>query len=356
MTPDRSDPAAPGQAVERPRRTALLRIGLASAASVVLVVVALPKVAGAPWADIRTALQVPTPTQLALLAVLWALGLVVHSRVLTAALPGLTVRRALTLNLTGSALANVLPLGGGLGIGLNYFMVRRWGFTSRQFSLYTGAVNAWHVGIKALLPAAALVLLAANDVVLRQSLLLAAGAGSGVLLVTVAVAAVAVLTRRGGRVIGVVLDRLLLLCHRSVTPPVVDRLEAVRIGATGLVRSAWRPMTWGVLVYNGLQALLLWACLAAVGSPLPTALVLAVFAVERVVTALPITPGGAGVVEVAATAMIVAVGGAPAAAAAGILLYRAFVFGLEIPVGGAWLLGWWLAQRGSSTPVAPAAS
>jgi uncharacterized membrane protein YbhN (UPF0104 family) len=50
-------------------------------------------------------------------------------------------------------------------------------------------------------------------------------------------------------------------------------------------------MTWGVLVYNALQALLLWACLAAVGSPLPTALVLAVFAVERVVTALPITPG-----------------------------------------------------------------
>jgi uncharacterized membrane protein YbhN (UPF0104 family) len=149
---------------------------------------------------------------------------------------------------------------------------------------------------------------------------------------------------------------LLLLGHRTVTPTVVDRLEAVRVGAVGLVRSAWRPMTWGVVVYNALQALLLWACLAAVGSPLPTALVLAVFAVERVVTALPITPGGTGVVEVAATAMIVAVGGAPAAAAAGILLYRAFVFGLEIPVGGAWLLGWWLAQRGPTTPVAPASS
>jgi hypothetical protein len=158
----------------------VLRIGLASAASVVLVVVALPKVAGAPWADIRTALQVPTPTQLALLAV--AVGPRARGPQPGAhgSTPGLTVRRALTLNLTGSALSNVLPLGGGLGIGLNYLMVRRWGFTSRQFSLYTGAVNAWHVAIKALLPAAALVLLAANDVALRQSLLLAAGAGSGV--------------------------------------------------------------------------------------------------------------------------------------------------------------------------------
>jgi uncharacterized membrane protein YbhN (UPF0104 family) len=337
------------------RRTALLRIAIASAASVGLLVVALPKVAGAPWAAIGTALRVPTPTQVVLLAVLWAGGLVVHSRVLTAALPGLSVRRALTLNLTGSALSNVLPLGGGLGIGLNYLMVRRWGFTPRQFSLYTALVNGWHVGIKALLPAVALVLLGANDVALRRPLLLAAAAGSGVLLVTLAVAAVAVLTRRGGRVTGAALDRLLRLGHRTVTPTVVDRLEAVRVGAIGLVRSAWRPMTWGVLVYNALQALLLWACLTVVGSPLPAALVLAVFAVERVVTALPITPGGAGVVEVAATAMIVAVGGAPAAAAAGILLYRAFVFGLEIPVGGAWLLGWWLAQRGPATPVAPAA-
>ena len=322
-----------------------------------LVVVALPKVAGAPWADIRTALQVPTPTQLALLAALWAVGLVVHSRVLTAALPGLTVRRALTLNLTGSALSNVLPLGrrprdrpqlpDGAALGLHLAPVlavhRRWSTPGTSPSRRCSRPRRWCSWRPTTSPCA-------------ESLLLAAGAGSGVLLVTVAVAAVAVLTRRGGRVIGVVLDRLLLLCHRTVTPTVVDRLEAVRVGAIGLVRSAWRPMTWGVLVYNALQALLLWACLAAVGSPLPTALVLAVFAVERVVTALPITPGGAGVVEVAATAMIVAVGGAPAAAAAGILLYRAFVFGLEIPVGGAWLLGWWLAQRGSSTPVAPAAS
>ena len=110
--------------------------------------VALPKVAGAPSADIRTALQVPTPTRSRCSRRWAAAGLVVHSRVLTAALPGLTVRRALTLNLTGSALSNVLPLGGGLGIGLNYVMVRRWGFTSRQFSLYTGAVNAWHVGTR----------------------------------------------------------------------------------------------------------------------------------------------------------------------------------------------------------------
>ena len=33
--------------------------------------------------------------------------------------------------------------------------------------------------------------------------------------------------------------------------------------------------------------------------------------------------------------------------AAGILLYRAFTFGMEIPVGGLWLVGWLFVQRSS---------
>jgi uncharacterized membrane protein YbhN (UPF0104 family) len=330
------------------RARAALRTAVVSVVSIVVVVMLLPKVSGAPWHDIAAALSLPTPLQVGLLAMLWAAGIIVHCRVLTAALPGLSVRRALTLNLTGSAVANVVPLGGGLGVGMNYVMLRRWGFTPGQFSLFTAVVNVWHIAAKALLPAAAVALLVANDVSLQHGLLVAAGVASGVLIVVVAASAVSVLTRRGGRLTGRALDSLLAVVRRRPAVSMVTRLEVLRIGALGLVRSAWRPMTWGVLAYNALQALLLWACLAAVGGPLPLVLVIAVFAVERAVTALPITPGGAGVVEVAATAMLVALGGAPAAAAAGILLYRAFVFGLEIPVGGTWLLGWWITQRSNA--------
>ncbi|MEZ5191932.1 MAG: hypothetical protein R2734_05130 [Nocardioides sp.] len=45
---------------------------------------------------------------------------------LRAALPGLSMRRALTLSLTGSAVANVLPVGGAAGIVLNHRMTRSW--------------------------------------------------------------------------------------------------------------------------------------------------------------------------------------------------------------------------------------
>jgi uncharacterized membrane protein YbhN (UPF0104 family) len=323
----------------------VLRIALAAVASTAAVALLLPRVSGAPWSAIAGALQAATPGQLAALALVWAAGLLVHSRVLTAALPGLTVRRALTLNLTGSAVANVVPLGGGLGIGLNYLMVRRWGFTRSQFSLFTGLVNAWHVALKALLPAAALALLVADGVLLQRRVLAAAVVAGAVLLALLALVAAAVLAPRAGQVVGRAADRVLRLKGSARTVPMADRLATVRASCRDLLTTAWRPMTWGVLGYSALQMFLLWACLAVVGAPVPAVAVVAVFAVERAMTALPFTPGGSGVAEVAATAALVALGTAPAAAAAGVLLYRAFVFGLEIPVGGTWLVGWWLVHR-----------
>ena len=247
-------PDDPGRAVEPTalgaespsRRRLILRVVLAVAASVALLTLVLPKVVGVPWADVMSALTRPTGRQIALLTLLWAAGIGVHARVLTAALPGLTIRRALTLNLTGSAVANVMPLGGGAGIGVNYLMARRWGFSRGQFSLFTGVVNAWHLGAKGILPAAAVLLLVANDKLPGRPLLVGA-AGSGIVLAVVLLAAAAVVTHRGARIAGGAADRVLMLRRPATPPATTARLEAVRGSAIELLRSAWRPMTWGVI-------------------------------------------------------------------------------------------------------------
>ena len=81
------------------------------------------------------------------------------------------------------------------------------------------------------------------------------------------------------------------------------------------------------------------------------------------------TPGATGVVEVGMAAALGALGAEPAAAAAGVLLYRGLVVGMEVPVGGLALLGWWVGSRrgasgagartpchaGSSRPIAAVA-
>jgi uncharacterized membrane protein YbhN (UPF0104 family) len=107
-------------------------------------------------------------------------------------------------------------------------------------------------------------------------------------------------------------------------------------------------MAGGTTAYGALGAALLWACLHAVGAPVGLVPVVVLFAVERGLTAVPLTPGGAGVADVVTTALAVHLLGDPAqhqALTAGILLYRALTFGAEIPVGGVWLAAWLLLTR-----------
>jgi len=312
------------------------------------IAVVLPRITGAPWRAIIASWDALRWWQVVLLAMLWFSGLVAHSTVLMGAMPGLTRRRALTLNLTGSAVSNVLPLGGGVGIGLNYMMARKWGFSSGQFSVFTVLSNISIVLAKVALPCLAVSLLVARDVSIDQRILLGAIIGSGGLAIATVLAIAAVSSDRGARVagraacIGAALSR-----SRYDGTNAEPRLIALRRSGAVVLRASWRRMTLGMITYYALVALLLWACLHVLGSTLGAVSVLAIFAFERALTTLPITPGGAGVAEVATTALALALNGSHdrAAVAAGVLLYRAFTFGLEIPVGGAWLIAWLLVQR-----------
>jgi uncharacterized membrane protein YbhN (UPF0104 family) len=114
----------------------------------------------------------------------------------------------------------------------------------------------------------------------------------------------------------------------------------LRRESLGLLRRGWLQLSMGMITYSALQALLLWLSLHMIGSTLTVAQVLAGYAFERVLTLAAVTPGGAGLVEVGMAALLIAFGGAPVVTVAGVLIYRAFIFGLEMPVGGMVLLVW----------------
>jgi uncharacterized membrane protein YbhN (UPF0104 family) len=68
--------------------------------------------------------------------------------------------------------------------------------------------------------------------------------------------------------------------------------------------------------------------------------VLGVFAFARLVSALPITPGGAGVVELSYIGGLVVAGGDRPVVVAGVLVFRALTWGLQIPLGPVAYLVW----------------
>jgi uncharacterized protein (TIRG00374 family) len=60
---------------------------------------------------------------------------------------------------------------------------------------------------------------------------------------------------------------------------------------------------------------------------------LAAFAVVRLFTAVPITPGNLGIVEVGLTAALVVAGGEESLVVAAVLIYRALSYLLQVPLG-----------------------
>jgi uncharacterized membrane protein YbhN (UPF0104 family) len=183
-----------------------------------------------------------------------------------------------------------------------------------------------------------------------DSLLTTAAVAAGVMLAGFAAAVAAALSREGAaRALGTATDHvaasLLRLVRSSRTVDAQAAVLALRRRTIGLLRQAWARLSLGMLAYALLQAVLLWATLHMLGSTLGPSRVFAGYAVERVLSLVLVTPGGTGLAEVGTTALLIALGGSPAATAAGVLLYRGFVFLLEIPVGGAGLMVWLVHRR-----------
>lgn len=323
------------------RRRVQYLLGLVLAAA--LVALALPALSGVPLRAVEAVVGSLPARALAALVVLWIVGLLTHTLTLTAALPSLTHRRALTLSLTGSAVANVLPLGGAAGVALNYRMLRGWGFDRQQFTTYTVVTNVWDVLAKLVLALIALPLLAMTSSVVQgqwfQALVTLAVGVALVLGAAITVLASPVAASWAGGVVDALLRRL-------GRPAAVEvALTELQAGFGQVVRASWPRLSLGVGLYAASLGLLLGACLWLTGAGVSPVVVLAALAVERMLTMAGLTPGGAGIVEVGLTGVLLVLGGDPAGVVAGVLLYRAITFGLEIPVGGAGLAAWLWSRR-----------
>ncbi|MCW2622249.1 MAG: hypothetical protein JWL64_1851 [Frankiales bacterium] len=331
-----------------------LRIALSALTAGALLAFAVPHLSGAHWADTLPLIRSLTLWQVGLLLALWMLGPLAHTVVATAALPRLTCRQALVLNLSGGAIANLVPFGGALGMGLHYKMLRTWGFSRESFTSFTTVTSLCNVLTKLALPVVATGLLLAHGGLPPSGL---RSVATAVLLsgAVVFAAVVALLWHpRGLTALAVATQRLIALGLRAVR---VDRrvdLVPATVAARGdtlqLLRRHGGRMAAGMLLLGLLQAGLLWSVLACLGSSLGPVQVFAGFALGRALSLLVITPGGVGFSETGMATLLIALGGDPTVIVAGTLLFTGLIFLLEIPVGGLCGLHWWHTTR--RTPAA----
>ena len=316
---------------------------------VILLIVHAPQAAGISWSAVGSSILSVGPIWAVAMGVIWLAGLCAYATALAASLPGLTLRRALSLNLAGSAVANSVPLGGALSYALTTAMGRSWGFTPTSLTAFFAVTNVFNVLVRLLFGLTALIWF----MVFGPHL---ANGASG--LIVGAVAALAVLAAslvlgsdRLAAALGTVITRVQRRWQRLRGAPNAVRgdypnlMIAIRSQVVTLLRESWLRLVLGMGGYLLLVGVLLDFCLRSLGTPQPILVVFAVVGIERLVTAIPLTPGGAGTAELTLFACLTAAGTAPADALAAALLYRLFTFFAEIPVGAVIALSWRFGSR-----------
>ena len=286
------------------------------------------------WAELT---QLRTSFVLVIAAV-GAANLIAPAVVQRSALPGLRLNDAVTTDWVTSAITNTVPGGSALAIGMTWTMYR-------SFSLGTGAIarsivvtGVWDTFVKLGSPLLAVIWLSTERPV-GPGLIQAALVGGALFVVVIALGFVLLAGSGAADTLGRFLDRLRFL--RSGWPA---RLGSLRTDTLELLRDRWAGLTFWTIAGHANLYLLLLVCLRAVGvtsTEASPAAVLAALAFGRLVTALPVSPGGLGVLEVSLTGALAAVGSADeATVVAAVLLFRSITFLLPIPLGAVGWLIW----------------
>ncbi|MCU0311505.1 MAG: flippase-like domain-containing protein [Acidimicrobiales bacterium] len=321
----------------------------------VLFAFVVPAVTDAHYSEIWREIQKLDWLQVAGLASLWMFSMVLYTGVLTTTLPGLSHPQALTVNFAGSAVSNVVPFGGAVGVGATYGVEMSWGFRVSAITLSILVSGIWNVLTKLALPVVALVLLVVTG---RSTAELLAPTLLGLAALTVAVVVLSLVLRSESlaAAVGAVAQRVVTplarWVRRSSAPDMVGAVCSFRRRSIGLLRTRWWRISLWMLGYNLGQFLLLLACVRAIGigtEELGWVEVFAAFAFARLLETIPLTPSGVGFVEAGAVAALIGFGGGDAAAAAAVFLFRGFTYLAEIPLGlAAW--GVWATKRSWRAP------
>jgi uncharacterized protein (TIRG00374 family) len=337
----------PAAAAGRFRRGRRLVSTVASAVLVAAIFAfALPRFAS--YRSVWATVQMMSWPRVMLVVVAAAVNLVAGWLAICSVLPTVRLREAAVVNLGSTAAANTLPAGGALAMGISWTMLSGWGVSAAEYVLYTLVSGIWNVFARLGLPVIALMIMMT---VSRPQADLLAGAGAGVILLVIVAVGFGLLLRSESfalRADAALRRPLMVACRLARRRPpssAASSLQGFRERASGLLAARG----WRITAATAVSSLALWLVLLAsvrgVGlsqSEVPWQTSLVAFAFVRLLTVLPVTPGGAGITELGLVGILAA--GADHKVAvqvtAAVFLYRAVTYLAPIPSGALACVAW----------------
>ena len=343
--PDALDDA--GLPVGRPRTVGRQIVsGLFSYGVVILAVWYL--VSNLQSGDYETAASLITASMVVVVVLLGLVNLATNWPPIVVTLPGLKVREAAVTNTAGAALSNTVPEGGAVATGLNYAMLRSWGFTLGDTTSEVLVTGTWSQLTKYILLAIGLVVVTLQG---WGPPAVAWGALVLVVLVALALVVLTMILRSAGFAarLGARCDRVIARVRRRIPrladPDLASGLPTFRAEMVGLLRLCWGRLTVSMVVSQLTVVLVLGICCRMQGldeATISWAVILVAWGLVTFASLLIPTPGGLGVAEVVLVGVLGH--GLPesdqAAVLAAVLLYRIATFLVPIPIGLVCYLYW----------------
>ncbi len=315
----------------RSSRRAVLRFALGVALAAAVFVEVVPRIAS--YGSVAHQLGTVSWPWIAALTAASLLDIATTALPWQAVLPQLRFLPALAFTQASTALTTVLPGGAPLGMAISFGFLRRLRVDRGHAAFAVAVTGIWSQVMILVYPLVGAIFVFATGELSSSTLAIAGvSAACGAVIVGLAVAAL----RRD--------------------PPDWSGEALVRLRAERLVllRRRWPRLTATTLA-NQLTAYLVFELsLRAVGisfADLPASEAFLAWAIGRVISSLPLTPGGIGVVELGMIGTLVGFGASNAHVVAAVLLYRGAIVLPTLVIG---LLAVPALRRLARTPLEPA--
>ena len=311
----------------------VLRIGLSIGALVVAALVLKPVYDDLHFGVVKDAITSLSAAEWFAFVAVFAATIWCNGLLTTAVVPGLPIRHGMVAYLGSSAVASTFPGPGDLAMRM--LMYRSWGYPATTATVSVAASGfvtgrlTGDAGRFALIGASIAIAVVVVVVLALRRPTLAARVGSVL-----------------ERAIGAVLRRV----GRRGPTGLGDRLVEAREQAISLLAPRWPLALLATTLLTLTRLLLLVMALRFVGVPrrdLTVSEIFATYAVVELLTVVPITAGGAGVVELGYVGLLTGYAGGSHVngVTAGVMLFRLATWIAIIPIGWLTVLWWRLAVR-----------
>ncbi|NQU36702.1 MAG: flippase-like domain-containing protein [Actinobacteria bacterium] len=266
-----------------------------------------------------------------------------------AAIPGLRYAPAFVIRQTSYTISNAVPAGGAVGLALQYGMLYSYRVPGSVATTGIAVTSVWSVFITLGLPIlGVLAAVAAGQV--QQAWVVAGLVGLASIIAAVVVLWLILRSEKSALAVGRVATKIShpVTKRMKTQPDVSDAIMKFRGEIVVVVRAHWVWITVSNVLVSLAQFMILFVSIRAVGgdrsSGFSILAAFAAFAISRLASMIPATPGGLGTVDAVLIRLLVTFGLDESVALAADLVWRAASFIPQVLLGIVTFV-WWRARQ-----------